>query len=125
MSVALKWLGIWAGWTAVALLFTAEVLIRGGSVYPISNREVIARNLVSVYIWLGLTPLVLTLAKRIPVDGPGWKSNFLVHIAAAAAAMVVHVTLFTVIVSVLDLTATESSFWPRFQNLFTFNYRPD
>src|SRR5437763_1630794 len=122
MSRKTRWLIIWGLWTLVALFFTAEVVARGGSLFPISNLEIFIRNLISSYIWLALTPLVVLLARRFPITYASWRISLIVHVLAGALMAVFHVAIFTLILQAFGLIVLQGPYTERFQRILAFNF---
>lgn len=121
MRKAGKWLAIWAWWTLVATLFTVEVVARGGSVYPITNGQILIRNLISAYIWFGLTPAVIYLTRRFSVLLYP-KIAIPAQLVSSGAVSILHVALYTFILQLFDLVVLQANYLTRFQNLLAFNF---
>ena len=119
---AAKWILIWSCWTFVALFFTSEVIFRGGSVFSISAWELLLRELINNYIWFGLTPIVIWLAGRVPIENRNWKRGLIFHLAAGVFLALFHVAVYTFVLHFTSLAVVQSSYWERFQNLLTFNF---
>jgi DNA-binding LytR/AlgR family response regulator len=72
MSKARAWLAIWSGWTALALFFAASTSLTYRSTGRPGNWALtIERALSEWWLWAVLTPLVVWLARRFPLHGPG------------------------------------------------------
>lgn len=121
-KAVLKWLLIWACWTFAAFFFTSEVVFRGGSVYSIGSWELLLRELINDYIWLALTPVVVRLSRRVPIENPRWWQKLLFHIGAGIVIALFHVAVYTLVIHVSGLALTPSTYFQRFQNLLTFNF---
>ena len=122
MSRTTKWLIIWCCWTFVALFFTAEVVARGGSIFPITNLELFIRNLISAYLWFALTPLVVFLTRRFPITYASWRSSVIVHVLAGGLISVFHVATFTFILQTAGLIVLQGCYFERFQRILAFNF---
>jgi two-component system, LytTR family, sensor kinase len=84
MAGALRFWGlVWAGWTALAVLFASSTSLTYLSTGRPANWSVTgARSLAEWWLWALLTPLVVWLARRFPVHGPRWKRSLAVHTMA-------------------------------------------
>ena len=117
-----KWFLIWGCWTLAAFFFTSEVVFRGGSVYPIGSWEMLLRELINNYVWFALTPLVVRLAHRMPIEKHKWKRGLIFHLCASVIVALFHVAAYTFILHVSGLAIVSSTYWHRFQVLLTFNF---
>jgi two-component system, LytTR family, sensor kinase len=85
-----KWLGIWAVWTLFALFFASQFALQNQfSERPSSFWRILLWQLVSGYIWFGISPVILILARRFPFDEGKWKTSLPVH---AVACIVIALT---------------------------------
>ena len=90
-----KWLAIFALWTFFALFFATQVALQYQQLtdYSISFWRILSWQLVSGYIWFGISPVILYLAKRFPFDDGKWRSSLLVHIIACVVIAPVQLLL--------------------------------
>jgi two-component system, LytTR family, sensor kinase len=64
------WIGITCGWTALALFFAVSASLTYRSTGRPANWTLsIQRSLVEWWLWAALTPLIVWLARRYPLDG--------------------------------------------------------
>lgn len=78
-----KWIGIWAVWTLFALFFASQFALQNQfSPNPVSFWRALLWQLVSGYIWFGISPLILYLARRFPFDEGRWRTSIPVHVVA-------------------------------------------
>ena len=79
-----KWITIWAVWTLFGLFFTSQVYIQYQMLTenPVPFGRILLWQLASGYIWFGISPLILFLAKRFPFDEGKWKTSLPVHLVA-------------------------------------------
>ena len=79
-----KWITIWAVWTVFALFFASQVYIQYQMLTPnpVPFGRVLLWQLVSGYVWFGISPIILFLAKRFPFDEGKWKTSLPVHLIA-------------------------------------------
>src|SRR3984885_9065667 len=78
-----KWILIPCAWTMVGLLFTVQEIVvakvHGGHV----NWVFVVIEFVYWYVWAAYTPLVIGLAKRFPLTGPGFVTPIAIHTITA------------------------------------------
>jgi signal transduction histidine kinase len=76
----MKWILVLCAWTVVALLFaTQQILVekvQGGHVNWVVEGTLV---LADWYIWAACTPLVIVLAKRLPLMGPRFALHIGIH----------------------------------------------
>lgn len=80
------WVAVWCGWTALALFFAISASLTYLSTGRAANWALsIRRSLLEWWLWALLTPIVVWLARRYPLDrGWAWR-HVLVHAAAGTA----------------------------------------
>lgn len=84
------WLAVWAGWTALALFLAVSSSLTYQALGDPPNWGLSAtRTLSDWWIWALLTPVVVWLARRFPVDGARRWRHLGAHIAAGLALAVV------------------------------------
>jgi two-component system LytT family sensor kinase len=77
------WLGVWAGWTGLALLLAASTSLTYRSTGRPANWALSTeRSLAEWWLWALLTPLVARLAQRFPLSGPRWGRHLAFHVVA-------------------------------------------
>ena len=75
---------IFGGWTLFGLFLASQLFIAHyRHDLPVTWYKVISLELGYAYLWACLTPLILLLAQRFPVERRHWVRNFLVHIFAS------------------------------------------
>ena len=78
-----KWVGIWAVWTLFALFFASQFALQNQlSTNPVAFWRILVWQLVSGYIWFGISPVILLLSKRFPFHDGKWKTSLPVHLVA-------------------------------------------
>ncbi|HEY0384683.1 MAG TPA: hypothetical protein VGC64_01665, partial [Pyrinomonadaceae bacterium] len=81
-------------WTFLALLFTPQTyLVNQQYPSPLSWGEALAANLTVFYLWAALTPLVLWLGKRFPIERRFLPRNLSIHFILGLVLTIVHVVL--------------------------------
>jgi hypothetical protein len=77
-------------WTVVAVFAYLRVPLQALSVgRPIPPLSGVLDPLIGCWVWALLTPPILWLAERFPIDLETWRRNGLLHAAAAAASVTV------------------------------------
>lgn len=92
-----KWALIFGGWTAAAVFYTVQTLYQNAHAgqYP-PWQFILKIHLIYCWIWAFLTPSVLWLGDRFPIE-PGRKfSNLTIHFAASILFVSVHICLYAV-----------------------------
>lgn len=85
-----KALAVWCAWTALALFFGVSASLTYRSTGGAANWALtLGRSLLEWWLWALLTPIVLALARRFPMDRPWPWRNAAVHVAAGALCAVV------------------------------------
>ena len=85
-----NWLAVWGGWTAIALFFAISASLTYRSTGRPANWSLsIGRSLIEWWLWAVLTPLIVWLARRYPLDRPWPWRNGLVHAAAGSVLTVI------------------------------------
>ncbi len=80
------WLAVWCGWTALALFFAVSASLTYLSTGRPANWLLsIERTLTEWWLWALLTPLVVYLARRYPLDRRWPWRHAAIHVAAGTA----------------------------------------
>ena len=88
------WLAVWTGWTALALFFAVSTSLTYRSTGRAANWALnIERALSEWWLWALLTPLVVVLARRFPLDDGRRVRHAAVLVAAGMAIAVVKTAL--------------------------------
>lgn len=76
-----KWLGIGLIWTLMALFFASQFALQNQlSRNPVPFWKILSWQMVSGYIWFGLSPIILWLARKFPFEAGKWKKSLAVHV---------------------------------------------
>jgi hypothetical protein len=85
-----KWIAIWSVWTLFALFFASQFALQNQlSDKPVPFWRILSWQLVSGYIWFGISPIILYLSRRFPFDDGKWKTSVPIHIVACVAIALV------------------------------------
>lgn len=77
----LKWLAIWGIWTLFALFFTSQGFLQYQVLkVPIPFWQVLLWQIFSGYVWFILTPLILWLGKKFPLETGKLIKNIPLHL---------------------------------------------
>jgi len=80
------WPAVCAGWTALALFFAVSASLTYRSTGRAANWTLsLERSLVEWWLWALVTPLIVWLARRCPLDYPWPRRAVAVHLAAGVA----------------------------------------
>jgi two-component system, LytTR family, sensor kinase len=97
---AVKWAAIWAIWTLFGFFFASQFALQNQlSRNPVAFWRILSWQMVSGYVWFALSPLVLYLARRFPLEGGRWKKSLLVHLLASVV-----IALFQQVIDTFVLT---------------------
>ena len=98
---------IWLVWTLVGLFFTSQIYF--SYVYterPVPFSRTLFTQLTSCYLAALITPLILWLARRYPIERPHWRRSLLIHIGASTLLAIIFTTtdyaIYTLVFRVLD-----------------------
>src|SRR5262245_8874350 len=87
---------ILACYTLLALLFTPQTYISNSrSATPLTWGEAFISGLVLFYIWAAMTPLVLWLGRRIPLERPNIVRNLFFLFFIGCHLAVVHIVVLS------------------------------
>src|SRR5215212_6952657 len=95
-----KWIAIWAVWTLFAFFFTSQFALQNQlSRNPVSFWQILSWQMVSGYVWFALSPLILWLAQKFPLEAGRWRKSVPIHLFAS-----VTVALFQQAIDTFALT---------------------
>ena len=79
-----RWVIIWGVWTLIGLVFASQFYFAAyRSDRPVEWSYSIYLQMTWSYLWALVTPLVLWLASRFPIERHNWGRNLLVHTIAS------------------------------------------
>lgn len=100
-----RWALVMAGWTALALYFSAEYYAYNVfSAFSNPFLRVFSWWGTHFYIWALLTPLVWLLLRRFPLDRDNWKRNLAVHVPGSLAIAALQGALWLPMAPLLGLS---------------------
>ncbi|MCD9188636.1 MAG: sensor histidine kinase [Pyrinomonadaceae bacterium] len=79
-----KWLGIWTVWTLFGVFFASQFALQNQlSKNPVPFWKILSWQMVSGYVWFGLSPLILYLARKFPFEAGKWQKSLTIHFSAS------------------------------------------
>jgi signal transduction histidine kinase len=94
--LGLNWALVFGAWTVVGLLLASQWYLTSAVVGPpVSWSYVLTWVMSDCYIWAALSPLVLYLGRRFPIEHGTWRAAVPLHLAAAAALSPLHSLAYT------------------------------
>src|SRR6188474_1440579 len=95
-----KWILIGLGWAAFALFFASELVARRAYAgFPPNIKRALVIWSICAALWFAVTPLILWLARRFPIDRQRWGTSSLMHLAASGVISFVLLGIYTLIMS--------------------------
>src|SRR5690349_13986876 len=89
------WRGIWAVWTVLALMSTAQTaLVLSMRNVPFPGWAFVASRLADWYTCAMFTPLFLWLARRYPIGRGTWRTGLAIHVPVSIAAVIVKYAVY-------------------------------
>lgn len=114
-----KWVGIWSVWTLFALFFASQFALQNQfSPNPVAFWRILVWQLVSGYIWFGISPLILFLARRFPFDEGRWRTSIPVHVVACIVIALFQLLIDAFVLTRLGYPANRS--FPNFFEAYKF-----
>ncbi len=122
----LKWGLIAAGWTLFGLFFASQAIaVRAYDGVPLRAGQAVASWLLCAYIWLALTPLVLWLARRFPLERRRWRRSLPAHLLACVLISLLQLAAYVWISGRLGPQSGGPPFAAAFRHLFFGNFHFD
>ncbi len=91
-------------WTLPALLYASQSYIGEiDSDYGLSWWRLAAWQLMIYYVWAALTPLILHLGRRFPIEQLNRARNLIAHIFFGSLASLIHIACYTLFTRALDI----------------------
>jgi sensor histidine kinase YesM len=114
----LKWGLIAAGWMLFGIFFASQVIItRAYEGRPVRLGETLAAWMICACVWLCLTPFILYLARRFPLERRRWLKSVLVHLAASASFALLQLGIYVLAALLVGLYSGQQPFLASFRNL--------
>ncbi|HJU54580.1 MAG TPA: histidine kinase [Pyrinomonadaceae bacterium] len=117
-----KWGVIAAGWTLFGLFFASQAIaVRAYDGRPLMLGGTVAAWLLCAYLWLALTPIVLRLARRFPLERRSWRRNLPAHLVAGVLLAFLQLAAYSWIAS----RFAQRPFFDTFRNIFIGDFHFD
>lgn len=87
--------------------------------------ETLAAWMICACVWFGLTPLMLYLARRFPLERRSWLKSVLVHLAASVAFALLQLGAYILLALLVGLYSGQQPFFASFRNLFVTSFHFD
>jgi two-component system, LytTR family, sensor kinase len=115
----LIWLAVIGVWVLLGVIYAGPIYLEVRSEgIDHSAWRIFSWGILTWLVWAALTPFIVWLARRFPLDFTSWKRALLVHIPAFLATSVVHSAAATLITLATrpfkGMDEGEMAFWPRF-----------
>jgi two-component system, LytTR family, sensor kinase len=114
-----KWALIFVSWTAYAFFFASQTFLfqtRFGK--PIEVKKALAIWLLCGYSWLAVTPFVLWLARRFPLERGRLSRSIPIHLIASACFSLLTLALYNLAYRViLGVAGNRAPLWAEFRDL--------
>jgi two-component sensor histidine kinase len=117
----LKWAIIFGFWTFFSFLYANQIyfeMLHNPAMHH-SWWRIVYWQLVVWYAWCCLTPVILDLGRRFPVEGSAWWRGLLIHLPLSALLSVVHIAAATYVKMVIrpfDVWSDTSPFLQQYQS---------
>jgi sensor histidine kinase YesM len=121
-----KWGLILGCWTLFGLFFTSQEYIRQ-TYYgrPFEWRSMLAVWLGSAYLWAALTPFILYLTRRFPIEKGRWLRGILAHLLLGVIFSLIELLGFVSVGPLLGLPPLRKSFLSSYAAAFVIDFHWD
>ena len=115
----LKWLVVVGVWAFIGVVYAAPIYMEVRSEgMGHSIVKVFAWGIITWAAWAPLTPLIVLMARRLPLVGPRWKQNLAIHIPAFLIFSTLHSAAAVATVLTIrpwdNMESSPTDFWTRF-----------
>lgn len=121
----IKWLTIFGVWTLFALFFASQFALQNQlSPNPLPFWKILSWQLVSGYAWFVVSPVILWLSTKFPLEQGRWKVSVPVHVGSSVVIALVIVAIDSFILPKLGYLASYQleSFFAAYKILFFVNF---
>jgi two-component system LytT family sensor kinase len=121
-----KWLLILLCWTLFGLFFVSQYFIRQ-NYYGRSFEwgHYLAVYLGSAYLWAALTPFIIYLTRRFPIQQGRWLRGILTHLFLGAAFSLVELLDFVLVSPLIGLPPLRETFFSSYTAAFVIDFHWD
>jgi two-component system, LytTR family, sensor kinase len=127
----LKWVIIFGFWTFFSFLYANQIyfeMLHNPAMHH-SWWRIVYWQLVVWYAWCCLTPVILDLGRRFPVEGGGWWRGLLIHLPVSVALSATHLAASTyvkMLIRPFDVWSDTRPFFPQYgselSSFFLFDF---
>jgi len=126
----LKWTVITGTWVLLGVIYVIPIYLEvRAEGMGHSFIRIFAWGILTWLAWAPLTPLIIALARRIPLVGGSWKTSIAVHLPAFLVFSAIHSAAAVAIVLTIqpwdNMGSSPTAFWPRFLSRFKGSLGPD
>ena len=122
----MKWLLIFGCWTLFGLFFLSQSYIQQAYAgRPFEWKRLLAVWMCSAYLWALLTPMVLYLARRFPIELKNWRRGFLFHLPASVLFSLVELLGFVLVTPLVGLPWMRQTFTSTYVAVFVIDFHWD
>ena len=118
-------------WTLIGLLFTSQYyfeLRSEAESFTISWGKLLSVQFAQWFLWIALSPLILWLGHRFPIERTRWQRGLIVHVPASVVVACLHIAMYSIVIVLVKPFPwrMEYEYWNIFQgrvfSLFYFNF---
>jgi hypothetical protein len=91
-------------WTLTGLLYAGQYYLGlSDKEDAVSWWRLVAWQLSTGYVWVALTPFILWLGERFPIERSRWIGRLVIHLAVSAIVSATYIAAYTAITRFLDV----------------------
>lgn len=113
------WFLTFGGWTLFGVFFACQSIVNSSYFgRPAAVRQTFTNWLSCAYLWALLTPFVIGLAQRFPLERKTIRRNLLIHLAACLLISLLQLTVYVFVQQLLFASSSKPfAAWQSFQYL--------
>jgi two-component system LytT family sensor kinase len=117
------WIVIFGGWTFYGLYFASQAILQQAyQGRPITWRYNLAIWLICGYVWAALTPIILYLSRRFPIERRNWPRKIIRHLFFSAVTSLVLIGVYVFVTNSIALHGARKPFGLAFRSLFIIEF---
>lgn len=120
-----KWWLIFGCWSVVALFFSSQAYVQA-RIYqlPVTFLRVMSWQFSSCYVWFLLTPIILWLNRRFPLERGAWKRSIPAHLLFSILVALVQQSIDARVLPLLGYYpgVTFASYWAAYKFFLIVNF---
>ncbi|MEJ7708691.1 MAG: hypothetical protein WKF84_02265 [Pyrinomonadaceae bacterium] len=121
---SVRWAIVFGCWTLVALFFTSQIVIQTAFMgRPVPWWRAAGWQLFSTYLWFLITPLVLWLGRRFPIEKQRWARGVAIHLVASIVLTLIHQSIDALVLPKLGYPPSQKfrSYAEAYRTFLAFN----